>query len=156
MKTSTAIDLMKTIKNGTFGVVEYETELPVNKDAKNAGVHIFCKTRKMVRFGASYKNLISDLTSSEVKSRANNYSWIIENKISYNSKTDKDYLRISNINRKTISRNYRMETPSSTVYSSNLDGYESFLRPSSSNSGFKPIVQNISLSNVLSINGISD
>ena len=49
-----------------------------------------------------------------------------------------------------------METPSSIVYSSNLDGYESFLRPSSSKSGFKPIVQNISLSNVLSINGISD
>ena len=88
MKTSKAVEILNNIKNGTFGVVEYETELPVNKDAKNAGIHIFCKTRKMVRFGASYKNLISDLASSEVKPRANNYSWIIENKISYNSKTD--------------------------------------------------------------------
>ena len=113
MKTSKVIEIMKNTKNGTFGVVEYESELPVNKDAKNAGIKIYCKTKKMVRFGADYKNLVKDIASGEVKPRTNNYDWILENKVAHNSKTEKDYLRVSNINRKTISREYCMVTPSS-------------------------------------------
>ena len=157
MKTSKAIEILQNIKNGTFGVVEYETELPVNKEAKQAGIKIYCKTKKMVRFGASYKNLIDEVASAEVKPHTNNYSWKMENKIAYNSKTEKDYLRISNINRKTISKEYCMVTPDLVAHSKNLDNWKGLFRPSFFNvyDYRKPVVQNISIENIISINGIN-
>lgn len=154
MKTSKAIEILQNIKNGTFGVVEYETEVPTNKFAKDSGIKIYCKTKKMVRFGAAYKNLVS--ATSEVKPRTNNYTWVVENKVAHNSNTEKDYLRISNINRKTISKSYRFVTPSSITYTDSLSGYEEFLRPSTTNSNFtRPVVQNISMENLVSINGMN-
>lgn len=156
MNTSKASEILSSVKNGTFGVIEYQTELPLNKDAKKAGIKIFCKTKKMVRFGAAYKNLVSEISSAEVKPRTNNYSWVIENKIAHNSKTEKDYVRISNINRETISREYCMTTPSSIHHFNSLEGMEGFFTPSYfNNTNFtKPVVQNISVENILSINGI--
>ena len=150
-------EIMQEIKNGTIGVVEYKTEIPVNKDAKKAGIKIFCKTKKMVRFGADYKNLVKDCVSSDSsKPRANNYSWVIKNKVTHNSNTGKDYIRVSNINRKTLNKEYEFVTPSSVTHTSTLSGYEGFLRPSTSNSGCtRPVVQNIAVDNVISINGIA-
>lgn len=155
MKTSRAMEILSTVKNGTFGVVEYETELPVNKEAKQAGIKIYCKTKKMVRFGASYKNLIDEVASAEVKPRTNNYSWKMENKIAYNSKTGKDYLRISNINRKVISKQYCLVTPDIVSHFNKLYALEKFLRPSTASNFTKPVVQNISIENIISINGIN-
>lgn len=157
MQTSKAIQILNTIKNGTFGVIEYQTALPVNKEAKNAGIQVICRTKKMVRFGADYKNLVSDLASTEVKPRKNNYTWVLKNKVAHNSSTEKDYLRISNINRKTISREYFLlgdgGVKSSPV--KNLAEFENLLQPSYlKNTGYsKPIVQNISIENIISING---
>ena len=156
MKFETAVEIMKSVKNGTFGVIEYESSLPTNKEAKNAGVKISCKTKKMVRFGADYKNLVKDITSAEVKPRTNNYSWVIDNKVAYNSNTDKNYVRVSNINRKTISREYVVSTPSGVSTISSISGFENFLQPSylKNNVASKPVVQNISVENIISINGI--
>lgn len=152
------LNQMKSIKNGTFGTVEYQTSLPVNKEAKNAGIQVICRTKKMVRFGASYKNLVADLVSTEVKPRQNNYSWIIENKVSHNSKTEKDYIRVSNINRKTISREYFLLGDSGIKSSpvKNLDEFNCLLQPSylKNNNYSKPVVQNISIENIISINGV--
>lgn len=156
MKFETAVEIMKSVKNGTFGVIEYESSLPTNKEAKNAGVKISCKTKKMVRFGADYKNLVKDIASAEVKPRTNNYSWVIDNKVAYNSNTDKNYVRVSNINRKTISREYVVSTPSGVSTISSISGFENFLQPSyfKNNVASKPVVQNISVENIISINGI--
>lgn len=153
MNTSKAIEILSNIKNGTFGVVEYETEVPVNKEAKKAGVKIYCKTKKMVRFGAAYENLISK--DIEIVPRKTNYEWVIKNKITHNNNTEKDYLRISNINRKTISREYCMVTSSSIHHFDKLELAEKFLRPSMTVPVYqKPLVQNISMENIISINGI--
>lgn len=156
MKFETAVEIMKSVKNGTFGVIEYESSLPTNKEAKNAGVKISCKTKKMVRFGADYKNLVKDIASAEVKPRTNNYSWVIDNKVAYNSNTDKNYVRVSNINRKTISREYVVSTPSGVSTTPSISGFENFLQPSylKNNVASKPVVQNISVENIISINGI--
>lgn len=155
MNTSKALEILSPIKNGTFGVVEYETEVPVNKVAKDSGIKIFCKTKKMVRFGADYKNLVKEVASAEVKPRKNNYTWVLKNKVAHNSNTEKDYIRISNINRKTISRSYRFVTPTSVTHADSLAGYEDFLRPASGGSFTRPVVQNISIENIISINGIN-
>ena len=158
MKLEQVLNQMKSIKNGTFGTIEYQTSLPVNKEAKKAGLQVICKTKKMVRFGADYKNIVSELQSIEVKPRQNNYSWVIENKVSHNSKTEKDYIRISNINRKTINREYFLLGDSGIKSSSvnTLDEFESLLQPSYlKNTGYsKPVVQNISIENIISINGV--
>ena len=157
MELTKACEIMENIKNGTFGTVEYETSIPVNKEAKKAGIQIFCKTKKMVRFGADYKNLVKESENIEVKPRTNNYSWVVDNKVAYNSNTDKNYLRVSNINRKTIERTYCMVTESAIHHFDKLELAEKFLQPSySKNKSYsKPVVQNISLENIISINGIN-
>lgn len=157
MKTSKALEILSSIKNGTFGVVEYQTELPVNKEAKKAGVKIYCRTKKMVRFGAAYENLVKEVVTSEVKPRTNNYSWILKNKVAHNSNTEKDYIRVSNINRKTISKDYCMVTSDLVAHSKNLDNWKGLFQPSFFNvyDYRKPVVQNISIENIISINGLS-
>lgn len=156
MKLEQIIEKMSSIKNGTFGTVEYQTALPVNKEAKKDGLQVICVTKKMVRFGASYKNLVSNVVSSEVKPRQNNYTWILKDKVSHNSSTGKDYIRISNINRKVISKEYFILGDSGIKSSPSkmLKEFESLLQPSylKSSGGSKPVVQNISIDNIISIN----
>jgi len=157
MTTEKAIEIMTAIKNGTLGTVEYETSIPVNKDWKKSGVKIFCKTKKMVRFGADYKNLVKEVASADVKPRTNNYSWVIDNKVSHNSSTDKDYVRVSNIKRKTISRLYKVVFADGSVgIHTSLSDLEAFLQPSymKNSDVTKPVVQNISVDNIIAINGI--
>lgn len=158
MKMQKVMDLMGTIKNGTLGTIEYETALPVNKVAKASGLQVFCRTKKMVRFGASYKNLVTNLEKAEVKPRENNYSWVLKNKVSHNSKTEKDYIRVSNINRRTISREYFIVGDSGIKSSpvSSVNEFAELLQPSylKGKAGSKPVVQNICIENLISINGV--
>ena len=157
MTTEKAIEILNSVKNGTFGTIEYVSSLPVNKEAKKSGIKIFCRTRKMVRFGASYKNIVKEVSSGEVKPRTNNYTWVVGNKVSHNSSTDKDYVRVSSINRKTISRVYSLVDGSGVTSEVGcLDDVLHLLQPSYANkSGVKPVVQNISVDNIVSINGIA-
>lgn len=156
MNTNKAIEILKKVKNGTFGVVEYETEVPVNKAGKAAGMQIFCRTKKLVRFGAAYKNLVKDSTDV-VRPRTNNYQWLLDNKVSHNSNTEKDYLRVSTVDRKTLKRIYRCVTPLGTKLVEDLGDYVEFLRPSTMVPLYnRPLVQNITMSNVISINGMGD
>lgn len=156
MNLNKVLEVMESTKNGTFGTIEYKTSVPVNKEAKKAGVQIFCQTRKMVRFGADYKNLTDGSDTASTTPKTNNYSWVIKNKVSHNSNTGKDYIRVSNINRKTIERVYSIVVGGNVQTTDSLSAAEQFLQPSylKSKAAPKPVVQNIAVDNIISINGI--
>lgn len=157
MELNKAVAIMEDIKNGTLGTIEYKSELPVNKDAKKEGIKVVSWTKKMVRFGAAYKNLVKEDSSTEKKPRTNNYTWVVQNKVSHNSNTEKDYIRVSNINRKTIRRMYALFVDGEVkTLTDNVNELANYLQPSYFNSTehTKPVVQNISIGNVVSINGL--
>lgn len=154
MTKERALEVLNEVKNGTIGTIVYESDVPVTKEAKESGIEVKSITKKFVRFGASYKNLIKDIQKAEVsKPRANNYEWLIPNKVSYNSNTQKEYMRISNINKKIISREYVVTSGDTVNVFERLDDIKEFLKPLSS-SYSKPIVQNVKLDNIVSINGM--
>ena len=151
------IELINKVQNGTIGTIEYKSSVPVSAAARKEGVVIESYTKKFVRFGAAYKNLVEAVSEAEVKPRTNNYSWIIENKVAYNSNTGLDYVRISNIKKKTISRKYVLTLADGTkAVAKKLDAFAMYLTPSTLNgSGSTPVVQNIKLDNVIAINGVT-
>lgn len=158
MELNKVVAIMEEIKNGTLGTVEYKSEVPINKDAKKEGVKIVSWTKKMVRFGAAYKNLIKGEEPTEKKPRTNNYSWVVINKVAHNNSTEKDYIRVSNINRKTIRRMYALfMNDEIQKVTANVEELANYLQPSylQNKTYQKPVVQNISLENVVSINGVN-
>lgn len=98
MKLETIKNAVNTTKNGTCVRLGYVTEVPIKTKYKDD-----LNVRKLVattgRLGVEYKNIKSvkeRLTSQVAKSvRVNNFSWVIRNKLKYNSNTDKYYLSVA-------------------------------------------------------------
>lgn len=93
-------DLMKkldSIKNGAFTRIAYESEVPVKAEFKKQGMVIRKVTEKTCRLGIRYGNL-SVVKNAEPKPdkkpRKNNYEYVVKNKITHNSSTNKDYLDV--------------------------------------------------------------
>lgn len=102
MTFETLKTIISNIKAGTFFRVKYETELPVKAEFKNAGVVITKETVTTSRTGVSYdavrKVFTEDVADANPTPRVNNWSWVLPNRIKYNSNTDKNYLVLAPIN----------------------------------------------------------
>lgn len=157
MDKKKAMQLLEGLHNGTIGTIEYVSNVPVKAASKKEGYSILKYTRKFVRWGAAYKNLVKDQTPAG-STRANNYSWVIENKLSYNSSTNLEYVRVSNINKKKLDGFYLLQKDDETIkVFDHLHDLEEYLTPSTLNGNGSyeaPVVQNIKLDNVLAINGV--
>lgn len=110
MNKEEIFEAIKAIKNGTMARIAYMCELPMKAAYAKKGYKIYKTTETTARFGCDYNNLKSviekksdpDYTPSTKKTT---YTWIVENKISHNENTNKDYVRFvpmkKNSNRKT-------------------------------------------------------
>ena len=91
-------------KNGCITRVGYSKELKVLKDWQNLGFRVYKLTETSVRLGVNYFNIASVIAKKAAegdkpkKERVNNYSWIIRNKVKYNSNTGKTYLQVATLN----------------------------------------------------------
>ena len=100
----TIIEAVSTVKNGTYVRIGYRTELPVKAELKKKGVRAYKLTETTVRLGVNYGRIASVIARKaeenleEVVKRANNYEWVIKDKVRYNTKTQKDYLYVANTN----------------------------------------------------------
>lgn len=98
------IDEAKAAKNGAFLRIGYRTELPVKAAYKKQGIQFFKYTEMSVRLGVNYGNIASVIARKaeeglvEAAQRANNYEWIVKNKVRHNTSTGKDYLYVANFN----------------------------------------------------------
>lgn len=98
-------DATNNVKNGTIARVTYKTEVPLKAEYKKQGYKMIKITETSARFGVNYGHIASVMNrkanenEKETTQRANNYEWVIKNKIKHNSKTNKEYLVVANFNK---------------------------------------------------------
>lgn len=163
IKSSKLFNEVNSIGNGQMARICYQSEMPIKTAFKKLGCKIIKSSEATYRFGVDYEhitNIIEAKANGEIKDSTaeNNYEWVLKNKIAYNRKTDKYYLRVSSIHngnsRKTSYTVINADGSTANVDALDeeakgmvLDSY--WNRPAGG-----PEVQNIKIENVISINGV--
>lgn len=93
----------ESIKGGRIARITYKTEVPLKAAYKKQGYKITKIVETSVRFGVNYNNIASVIQRREneekvTSNRANNYEWIVDNRIKYNTNTEKEYLVVASLN----------------------------------------------------------
>ena len=163
MNNEVIINALKSIKPGCLFRITYKSELPVKAEFKKNGYRLVKITEATVRTGVDYSNIQSVIEKREnasedgavAKQRENNFEWIIRDRVSYNSNTNKFYARVAtlrnggaNIHSKFIlvdsmSETYELEKLS--------ESQKDIVQNSYWNRASAPEVQNISFENIISI-----
>lgn len=92
------------IRPGTITRVGYRTFLPVKAALKKQGVEIMKVVNTSVRLGVRYNRIASVIARKaeeglkETIQRTNNYEWVLENKVCFNTQTGKHYLYAASLN----------------------------------------------------------
>lgn len=90
--------------NGRIIRVGYSKELKFLKGWAEQGIRAYKLTETSVRLGVNYHNIASVKARKAAEGdkpkaeRANSYSWVIPNKVKYNSNTGKTYLQVATLN----------------------------------------------------------
>lgn len=161
------INTVKKIGNGKIFNIGYRSEVPIKYEYKKQGLRITKFTEKCVRSGVNYskiKEVILKLSNKEYpkyKSELNNYTWIVKNKVKYNSNTNKKYLYFATLNKGSNTHTrYIIDWPSKGIFVTATDIKDSPYRNCILNSYINkkditiPVVQNISFENIYKINNI--
>lgn len=91
-------------RNGSYIRVGYSKELKMGKGWQEQGIRAYKLTETTVRLGVAYSKIASVIARKAAEGdkpkveRANNWSWIIDKKVKYNSNTDKTYLQVATVN----------------------------------------------------------
>lgn len=153
------------VKNGRIARVTYKTELPLKAEFKKQGYKMVKVTETSARFGVNYGHIASvkerkaNESNEETTQRANNYEWVVKDKIKYNSKTDKEYLVVANLNKghNTKSKYILYGTAVGTIDMGNsIDSHYSHLVIDSygKNKSTPSEVKTISFENIIRINNV--
>lgn len=152
------MSIIDDIKNGTLFYIEYRSDVPVTKDAKKNGITIEKITKKLTRTGINYANIKEikngTISSGKKHQTAKNYSWIVDNKVTFNSNTNKKYFRIARVNGRKENVEYRTYKNGKLI---NVDStYDTRYTIGSYNgNAHGHIVQNIAFDNIISIKHIN-
>jgi hypothetical protein len=90
--------------NGSYIRVGYSKELKVTKEWLEKGIRAYKLTETTVRLGVAYGNIATVKARKATEGdkpkvqRANNWEWIITNKVKANSNTGKTYLQVATVN----------------------------------------------------------
>lgn len=155
---NTVVKAVKEVKNGTMVRVSYASDVKLKKAFRDLG----CKVTKIVdttvRLGVNYSNIRQVIENRENSNnadtikRVNNYTWIIPNKIKYNSNTDEYYLQFANVkNHNNVKVKYIVtDECGETSISDSIDSLptEMFC---ATGSGNMLIVQTVKVKNILKI-----
>lgn len=115
------IKALESIPAGRFFRMSYTSELPVKAEHKKLGIKVHKITEATVRTGVAYNNIgaVQEYKATHepklTTPRENNYEWVVENRIKYNTKTGKTYAVVATIpngsNRKS---KYLISSPEGT------------------------------------------
>lgn len=98
MKLETIIDAVNNVKNGTCVRIGYTSEVPVKAKYRD-DVAIKKIVATTGRLGVKYANIKTVKERFAAKAagsaKVNNFSWVVEDKIKYNSNTGKNYLNVT-------------------------------------------------------------
>lgn len=156
-RLNTVTRILNQIKNGVFTRFGFETQVPVKANMKD-NISITKTTFITGRTGVNYNNLkaVKERENKSTVKRTNNYSWIINNKLKYNSNTDKYYLQVATNKNANIKCFYQVyKNGKINVYNTKKSLQEKF-GEYCINSYFKekeePAVMSINIDNVIKIN----
>ena len=91
-------------RNGSYIRVGYSKELKMLKDWQERGIRAYKLTETTVRLGVAYNKIAAVVARKAAEAdkpkveRANNWSWVIPNKVKYNSNTGNTYLQVATVN----------------------------------------------------------
>lgn len=89
--------------NGRFVRMGYSKELKLTKGWAEKGIRVYKLTETTVRLGVAYNNIASVKARKAAEGdkpkaeRANNWEWVISNKVKFNSNTGKTYLQVATV-----------------------------------------------------------
>lgn len=104
------MEAAQNVVNGRIVRIGYTSELPVKKDWAQKGYRIYKVTETSVRLGVKYDNIAEVMQkratagASGRPARTNNYTWVIPNKVQFNSNTNRTYLRCTTMKQGNNSR----------------------------------------------------
>ena len=104
------MEAAQNVINGRIVRIGYTSELPLKKDWVEKGYRIYKVTETSVRLGVKYDNITevmqkrSQMPAGETRQRTNNYTWVIPNKVQFNSNTNRTYLRCTTMKQGNNSR----------------------------------------------------
>lgn len=162
IKSSSIFNTVKSIPNGQMVRVNYCSDMPLKAEFKKLGWKITKHSDVTVRLGVDYEhisNIIEAKANGEIhdSTATSNYEWVIANKICYNRKTDKYYLRVTSIhnnNSKHICYDITDENGNVVNVETLNDTNKNMVQNSYWNRSGAPEVQNIKLENIISVNGV--
>ena len=152
------INAVSKIGNGQYVRICYQSELPLKASFKkqNPGSKIIKVTETTVRLGVDYDNIQSvidrksnESPDKEKKNYTNNFSWIIENVVKYNSNTDKNYLCVATVKNHSNSHSVIYNNDKET----SIEEVKENIIPSYFNKGSDREVYTIKFDNIIKIGG---
>lgn len=105
MNDEQIINAVKAVRGGTVTRVTYKTDVPVKAEFKKQGYKITKIVETTARIGVNYGHLASVKARNEESpytpdtARANNYEWVVKDRIRFNTKTGKHYVVLMNFNK---------------------------------------------------------
>lgn len=97
MKLDIITEAVNKVKNGTCVRIGYTSQVPVKAKFKDS-ISIKKMVATTVRLGVGYGNIKTvkerQAANAAKSARMNNYSWVVKNKIKYNSSKDSFYLSV--------------------------------------------------------------
>lgn len=136
-------------KNGTFQKIKYKSEMPLKAEYRKQGYEVVKITQSVGRLGVNYKHMKGYQPPTHPH-KVNNFSWIIPNKLAYNSATKKLYVHVA-----------WAPHPSKVTYEVYKDGLlvgnelDSNMVIDSYFKGDKPLIKSILLDNIIEIGGVA-
>lgn len=149
------INKIKNLRNGTMFHITYKTDMGVRAAYKKAGVKVVKVTSVVTRTGVDYEHIgsvIKAKATGEIidSTKTNNYSWVIPNKVAYNSNTDCTYLRIAPVKNGT-SHSYYLVTKDGTCEKVDKLDDATIEMMTKMSGGYDAPVKMIKLDNIISL-----
>lgn len=103
LKLEDVVKEVTNIPNGQIFRLSYCKPVPLLKKMDDGSTKIFKVTSLSCRTGVAYSEIahVKELNESRTEPKrqyTNNYEYLVENKIKYNTKTQKHYLQIATLN----------------------------------------------------------
>lgn len=151
MKTRNIVKQIEKLPNGRFFRIRYLSNLPVKAEYAKQGIAVIEIVETTVRTGVAYKNIKTTSKSTTRNKIENAWSWVIPNKIRYNKNTSKNYLVVAPIKEGSNTKRsfiLSMKNSNSFVTEAEICSYinNSYWKKQ------KPVIQNITIDNILTIN----
>lgn len=142
-----------SIPGGRFFRLRYASNVPLAAAYKKAGYTMQKVVDTTTRTGVQYGHIAGVVLNDDNSTKANNFEWVVHNRIKHNTNTGKNYAVVAPISDGNNTKvTYILTEPNGTSHSITRDEAKQYTTPSYWKDGNKPAVMTIDLNNIQRIN----